>query len=303
MYRTWVILRHTFTEAVFQPIFTLMILFGAVILAVFGALPFFTFGEDTLMFKRVAMDVVLLFVLIPTLFVTSRSIYEEIEDRTMLTLMSKPVKRWEVMVGKYLGIICAAALGLFVLGVVIGLSLWLRIPTDYQIRASALDPYEIRNLAETRAMHLAGLYPSLVLMWLQISVLAAIGVAISTRFSLVVNLPAVVLMYVAGNLARFAPSWNSVSQGSFFSGLVAKLVLALSYLLPFLQVFDLYQYTIFRPIGLKGTQFEEQFNAVSLGEIWSNVGLASLHAIFYAVFALSAGLYFFRNRELGGAEG
>ena len=42
-------------------------------------------------------------------------------------------------------------------------------------------------------MHIAGLIPSLVLMWLQISVLAAISVAISTRVSLVVNLPVVIM--------------------------------------------------------------------------------------------------------------
>ena len=42
-----------------------------------------------------------------------------------------------------------------------------------------------------------------MLVWLQVSVLAAIGVALSTRFSLVVNLPAVILIYIAGNLTRF----------------------------------------------------------------------------------------------------
>ena len=52
-------------------------------------------------------------------------------------------------------------------------------------------------------MHLAGLIPSLLLVWMQVSVLAAIGVALSTRFSLVVNLPAIILIYIAGNLTRF----------------------------------------------------------------------------------------------------
>jgi hypothetical protein len=59
------------------------------------------------MFKSVCLDVILLLVLITTLFATSKSIYEEIEDRTMLTLMSKPLKKWEVLLGKYLGIILA----------------------------------------------------------------------------------------------------------------------------------------------------------------------------------------------------
>src|SRR4051812_20199557 len=152
MYRTSVILRHTFLEAIFQPIYSLMIMLGAAILAVFGALPFFTFGEDTLMFKTVSLDVMMLLVLISTLFITSRSIYEEIEDRTMLTLMSKPIQRWEVMLGKYLGIVAAAGLALLALGVVFCLALWWRIPTDYQIRSASLDNREIRELWEIRKM-------------------------------------------------------------------------------------------------------------------------------------------------------
>ena len=124
MYRTFVILRHTFFEAIVQPIFTLLLALGAVILFVFALLPFFTLGEDTVMFKSVGLDVILLLVLIVTLFATSRSIFEEIEDRTMLTLMSKPVRRWEVLIGKYLGIITAALLGIAVLGAVIMLATW-----------------------------------------------------------------------------------------------------------------------------------------------------------------------------------
>jgi hypothetical protein len=295
MYRTWVIARHTFTEAVLQPIYSLMILLGAAVLGIFGALPFFTFGEDTLMFKSVSNDVMLILVLISTLFVTSRSIFEEIEDRTMLTLMSKPVARWEVMVGKYFGIIAAAALAIAALSVVFGLALWYRIPVDYQIRPSVISEAETRNLWELRMMHLTGMVPSVVLIWLQVSVLAAIGVAISTRFSLVVNLPAVIMIYIAGNLTRFLPE--------VAGGVVTTSLLYLSYLLPFLQMFDLKTFTVLSPIALPNTQFEGQFNAVGLGFIWTNVGLAALYAATYATFAMAAGLYFFRNRELGGAEG
>ena len=79
MYRTLVILRHTFIESVLQPIYSLLLVLGAVVLLIFAALPFFTLGEDTTMFKTVALDVILLFVLVATLFATSKSIYEEIE--------------------------------------------------------------------------------------------------------------------------------------------------------------------------------------------------------------------------------
>src|SRR4051794_1543135 len=189
MYRLFVIARHTFFEAVVQPIYSLLLALGAGILIIFGMLPFFTLGEDTVMYKSVSLDVILLFVLIPTLFATSRSIFEEIEDRTMLTLMSKPVRKWEVLVGKYLGIVLSSLLAVAILGTLLILCTYWRIPGDYMLRTTTLDDRELQQIWDYRRMHIGGLIPSLVLMWFQISVLAAIGVALSTRFSLVVNLP------------------------------------------------------------------------------------------------------------------
>src|ERR1700679_4285549 len=133
MYRTFVILRHTFVEAIVQPIYPLLLALGSAILIVFGMLPFFTLGEDTTMYKSVGLDVVLLLVLLTTLFATSKSIFDEIEDRTMLRLMSKPVQRWEVLVGKFLGIILSAFLAVFILGGILVLCTVFRIPTDYQL--------------------------------------------------------------------------------------------------------------------------------------------------------------------------
>src|SRR3954453_18796978 len=150
MYRTSVILRHTFIEAIVQPIYPLLLALGAAILGIFALLPFFTLGEDTIMYKSVGLDVILLLVLIVTLFATSRSIFDEIEDRTMLTLMSKPVRRWEVLVGKYLGIIVSAALAIAVLGGILIFCTWMRLPGDYQMRSHSIDAEEVRKLWEMR---------------------------------------------------------------------------------------------------------------------------------------------------------
>src|SRR5688572_15144826 len=213
MYRTFVILRHTFWETIVQPIYGLLLALGAALLAVFAMLPFFTLGEDTVMYKDVGLDIVLLLVLVATLFATSKSIYEEIEDRTMLTLMSKPVQKWEVLVGKYLGIVVAALLAVLALGTVLVVCTWVRIPEDYLMRAGSIDPTEAARLRDMRLLHITGVSASLLLVWLQVCVLAAIGVALSTRFSLVVNLPAVILIYIAGNLTRFLPPVRGGAAG------------------------------------------------------------------------------------------
>jgi len=304
MYRTFVILRHTFIEAILQPIYSVVLALGATILLIFTLLPFFTLGEDTKMFKAVGLDVVLLLVLISTLFATSKSIFEEIEDRTMLTLMSKPVRKWQVLVGKYLGIIASAAVAIAILGSLLILCLCWRIPGDAMLRTTSLDEREIHQIYDLRLMHSMGLLPSLVLMWFQISVLAAIGVALSTRFSLVVNLPVVILLYIAGNLTRFMFPLTDGS-GSLMdhrSGLVKHCAYAISVLLPYLQIFDLRTLTVYKTIRI-GDSFRYDPQGVYLSTLWSYVGVAFLYCAAYSIFSLSAGMWLFEGRELGGAEG
>jgi len=301
MYRTFVILRHTFLETIVQPIYTLLIAIGIGILAIFGMLPFFTLGEDTVMFKSVGLDVILLLVLIATLFATSKSIFEEIEDRTMLTLMSKPVQRWEVLLGKYLGIIVAALMAIAILGIILTLCVWWRIPGDYQMRTNALDQRDVDVLFQTRWMHVMGLVPSLVLMWLQICVLAAIGVALSTRFSLVVNLPVVILLYIAGNLTRFL---FPLDQGPLAGRPVMKaLAYVGSVLLPYLGTFDDRPRTVYGKITISGMEYLQAQGGTALSSLWAYTGTATLYALAYAVFALAVGMLLFQTRELGGAEG
>lgn len=306
MYRTLVILRHTFLESIVQPIYALLLTVGAAIMIIFAFLPFFTFGEDTVMYKAISLDVILLLSLLATLFATSRTIYDEIEDRTMLTLMSKPVSKLQVLLGKYFGIILGSAMGIAVLGAVLILCTWLRLPGDYQLRTSTVDEREISQIWEYRKMHLAGLFPSLILIWLQISVLAAIGVALSTRFSLVVNLPVVILLYIAGNLTRFLFPIFGNDPNSLFADsnvIVKSLAYGLSVLLPYLETFDLRHLTIYRPIAVAGEFFSKDPSATQLSTIWGYLGLSTLYGIAYATFALSIGMWLFQNRELGGAEG
>jgi hypothetical protein len=76
-----------------------------------------------------------------------------------------------------------------------------------------------------------------------------------------------------------------------------------SLVLPYLQIFDLRPLTVYKPIALAGTQFALDPQAVALSTIWAYVGVAVLYAVAYAAFALSAGMWLFHGRELGGSEG
>jgi ABC-type transport system involved in multi-copper enzyme maturation permease subunit len=213
----------------------------------------------------------------------------------MLTLMSKPVQRWQVLVGKYLGIILSSAMAISILGAILILCTWARLPGDYMLRTRTIDPAELRSILEMRLMHIAGLFPSLVLMWLQIAVLAAIGVALSTRFSLVVNLPIIILLYIAGNLTRFLFPTGGKRPGVF--------AYVISLLLPYLETFDLKQKTVYAIVRIPHTIYEADVRGVTLGELWAYTGVATIYALAYTLFALAVGMWLFQSRDLGGAEG
>jgi ABC-type transport system involved in multi-copper enzyme maturation permease subunit len=219
----------------------------------------------------------------------------------MLTLMSKPLYKWEVLVGKYLGIIFSALLMIVVLGVVLALSTWYRVPGDYYIRAT-IDDRELQRLYELRMSHVLRLIPSLIQTWFQVSTLAAVGVAISTRVSLVVNLPVVILIYIAGNLTRFIyPITGPSAPLGDKSWLIKGPAYLVSVLLPYLEAFDVRALTLYRPLAIY--RFASDPNAVEISTIVLYLCISAAYAVAYSVFALSVGMWLFQTRELGGAEG
>src|SRR5262249_50038317 len=72
-------------------------------------IPYFSFGDDFRMMKQLSFDMIKLSTLLFAVLAASISISEEIEGRTAVTLMSKPVTRRQFLLGKFFGILLAAA--------------------------------------------------------------------------------------------------------------------------------------------------------------------------------------------------
>ena len=193
-----------------------------------------------------------------------------------------------------------AGLAVLVLGIVLLAGVYHRVPGDYMISTKSLYAAEAQRAWDYRRMHMSGVYPSLALIWMQVSVLAAISVAISTRLSLVVNLPLVIILYLAGNLTRFIPSLMASEQAGPLTravGWVAATVF------PFLSVFDLRHLTVYSTVKLVGSVFATSDEGIYASQMWLGTAAAFGYAVLYIIAALAAGLILFRNRELGGAEG
>ena len=283
------IARVTYYEALLQP-FTLIILAVGLVLITMGTFfPFFTLQEDSKMFRDVAASFAFLFSLPILIFSASKVVDEEIENRTMLILMSKPVARWQVVIGKYLGVLLLMFVSVSVLGILAGDCAFLRYFDDMRldyITAGNWDNWRALDWANMKAV--LALAPAIVLTFMQLATLAALSVAISTRHGLALNITIIVVVYIVANLARYTSSLN---LGEPWTGIVTYL----SYLLPSLSNLDLNQRLIYGNFNI-GQEYLA--HTPSYGQIWSYVGLAGAYSMLYIGAALCFGVALFRTREL-----
>jgi ABC-type transport system involved in multi-copper enzyme maturation permease subunit len=103
----WAIARNTFRECVRQPV-VLVVLTAGVLLIVLS-IPFsgFTLMDDQRMFVDIALSTIFVAGTILAAFLATSAITREIDNRTVLTVVSKPVSRPIFVWGKFLGVSAA----------------------------------------------------------------------------------------------------------------------------------------------------------------------------------------------------
>jgi ABC-type transport system involved in multi-copper enzyme maturation permease subunit len=184
----------TAKEAVAQPLYILVMLGGAFALVAFIYIPYNTFGEDVKMLKDSGLTTIMVLAIIVGLWTASVSVADEIEGRTALTLLSKPISRREFVLGKFLGIVWPILLMFIVLGVILLLTVSYKVVYDSRETANPEPSWQ-----QCYAV-MIGTVPGLVLGFMETIVLTAISVAISTRLPMLPNLVICGAIYVMGHL-------------------------------------------------------------------------------------------------------
>ena len=111
--RTHWIARITFLEAVRQRLFSFLLLLGAALAVSSVAFRFLNFGHGELKFVAdFGFGILFLFGSLLAVVMTAQLLYAELDNRTALTLLAKPVSRSEFLLGKFFGV--WAVLGVFI---------------------------------------------------------------------------------------------------------------------------------------------------------------------------------------------
>lgn len=113
------ITRNTFTESIRQPIFVVLLLVGAGTLAMTPSLSAYSMehGGDDKMLIDLGLSTVFLVGLLLAAFTATGVLSDELENKTVLTVVSKPVPRPVFVIGKFVGVALAIALAYFILAV------------------------------------------------------------------------------------------------------------------------------------------------------------------------------------------
>jgi ABC-type transport system involved in multi-copper enzyme maturation permease subunit len=231
------------------------------------------------------------------------SISEEIEGRTAVTLMSKPVSRRQFLLGKFLGILLAGVAMTVLLGWCFD---WLLLykrwydKVDPEILPSPVSSYvyswvnatgvpDFVRGAELWAIEAGRALPGLVLGFCHVMVLLAVAVSLATRLPMIVNLVICLGVYFGGHLTPvlvgIAGDRSRADGGSAVSQMLLFMAQLFNTLLPGLDFFSL---------GTAVTR-DTPLDAWPFGMY---VGSVVLYGVMYTLIVLVFGLILFEDRDL-----
>lgn len=111
------ILRNTFVEAIRQPIYVVLLLIGAAMVAFSPSFTAYTMehGVDNVLLTELCIGSIAVITVLLAAFTATGALSEELENFTVLTVVSKPVPRPIFVLGKFLGVAAAISLAYYLL--------------------------------------------------------------------------------------------------------------------------------------------------------------------------------------------
>lgn len=253
-----------------QPAYLLAIAGGGFLLFVFVFIPYNTFGEDIKMLKDTSMMMIMVLGIGLAVWAATKSVSDEVEGKTALTVLSKPIGRRQFILGKFLGILWMAALLFILLGAVF------LFTTAYKPIFDAREGSGIDVTWQECHRQMFSIIPGLMLAFMETMVMASISVAISTRLPLLANFTICFAIYALGHLTPLMV--QSTQKGfeivRFFSQFIATVA-------PVLDHFKIHA-------------------AIAADKTISPVYLATtlVYALIYSSIAMLLALISFEDRDL-----
>lgn len=267
----WTIAVFTWRESIRKKtmvgflILSLLVIFGATVMTsmmqqdtVSSAAAGGTLETQTKLIKDICVSAISIFGALITIFVSASVVPSEIENKVIYTVLSKPVRRIQYLIGKFTGVQLTILLNLVLMGGLFFLALWARegVPPTLLLWA-------------------------LMLMFFEFLILSAFTFAVScTSSSSVLPTIAGLFIYITGNLTEYL---NDVAvraaNGTATEQLIGQVAKVLHNILPNLQNFSLKNEIVQGMIN-DPPPFEIIPNLIVYSLIFSAIGFCLSYVIF-----------------------
>jgi hypothetical protein len=278
----------TYGDITRRPLYYILLFTFA--LAIFSSkfLTLFSFYQEINMVREMGLATITFWGFIIIVVTSGLIVTQELEDRTAVTLLSKPIQRTDFILGKFFGLVASLLPGMIVLAGVLFLTLWMmalpKMPFHDREFVKALEegtsPF-VKTLQLTWdkfVIKQSGVVlEGALLSFFQTAILAAAAISFSAFFPNVVSVAATTLVFIIGNVS----SYMLASVENMKIGPLSAVGRLGSYLIPNLGYFNLQMY------------FSEG-NIISFRYLSLSFAYTALYVV--AVFLISCSL--FQKREV-----
>ncbi len=178
--RVLAVLENTFKETIRNRILINILIFAIGLILLSLVIGDWSLGQQAKVIKDFGLAAMSFFGLLIAIFIGMRLIVQEMEGRTIYIIASKPIKRWEIVLGKYLGLSVTLAVNVILMSA----ALWV---ADVVMEGS-ID---------------WGLIPAIILIYVEIQLIVAFALFFSSFMSATLGAILTLCVFVVGHLSGF----------------------------------------------------------------------------------------------------
>src|SRR6476659_6720403 len=183
--RIYAITINTVTELTRLKVFYVLLVFGLVLIGSSIFMARFSFQQEFQILKDISLGAISIFTSLLAIVATARLVPQDIEDRTIYTILAKPVPRFEYLLGKLFGVLSLLAISIALMSALFVAVFYLREQTVITETARQMSQAPREQLdASLNAVRAAGLnidtFGGIAVIFLKACLLAALTLFVST---------------------------------------------------------------------------------------------------------------------------
>lgn len=257
---------NVFKESVRDKVLYNLVLFAVILMAASYLIGQLTAGQDVKIIKDLGLAATAIFGLFIAVFIGIGLVSKEVERRSVDGLLSKPIRRHEFIIGKYVGLVLTLAVNIAVMALAL-----------YAVLAylNWTETENVRRSWDTPAADPA-LLKAIFLIWVELCLVTAVALCFSTFSTPILSTVFTFGLYIVGHFNADLKNFENVVQ----SPVAVYLARGLYYVLPNLAPFDVKADVVHgQPVG------------------FAYMALTSAYGLVYIVMLVLVAMFLFSRRD------